>query len=346
MQVSILEQSVAVEGKPQHITIQDSINLAKKAEKLGYKRFWVSEHHNHPSIIGTAPEILMAAIATQTKTIRIGSAGIMLPHYSPFKVAEQFRVLEAIAPNRIDLGLGRAPGSDGRTALALNPNSRNDSEQFPGHVRDLMAWVSNEPLLEGHPFRHLVAQPTSDTSPEIWMLGTSNYGAQLAAYLGIPYCFAHFITDGSGIKEAIKIYKSEFRPNNKLKEPLVNVCLWALTAKTQEEAKYLFASRAAWKIGRNFGHLGPITDPDNALNIIHDNNWKEQYELMFSDAIVGEVDFTKNKIKELVKKNDIDEIAILSWCHSEASRVKSYELFAEAFSLNSSQHRQKNLSLN
>jgi luciferase family oxidoreductase group 1 len=270
----------------------------------------------------------------------------MLPHYSPFKVAEQFRVLEAIAPNRIDLGLGRAPGSDGRTALALNPNSRNDSEQFPSHVRDLMAWVSNEPLLEGHPFRHLVAQPTSDTSPEIWMLGTSNYGAQLAAYLGIPYCFAHFITDGSGIKEAIKTYKSEFRPNSTLKEPLVNVCLWALTAKTHEEAKYLFASRAAWKIGRNFGHLGPITDPDNALNIIHDNNWKEQYELMFSDAIVGEVDFTKNKIKELVKKNDIDEIAILSWCHSETSRVKSYQLFAEAFSLNSSQHRQKNLSLN
>ena len=134
MQVSILEQSVAVEGKPQHITIQDSINLAKKAEKLGYKRFWLSEHHNHPSIIGTAPEILMAAIATQTKTIRIGSAGIMLPHYSPFKVAEQFRVLEAIAPNRIDLGLGRAPGSDRRTALALTPNSRNESEQFPGHV--------------------------------------------------------------------------------------------------------------------------------------------------------------------------------------------------------------------
>ena len=346
MQVSVLEQSVAVEGKPQHMTIQDSINLAKKVEKLGYKRFWVSEHHNHPTIIGTAPEILMAAIATQTKTIRIGSAGIMLPHYAPFKIAEQFRVLEAIAPNRIDLGLGRAPGSDGRTALALNSNSRNDSEQFPGHVRDLMAWVSNETLLEGHPFRHLVAQPTSDTSPEIWMLGTSNYGAQLAAYLGIPYCFAHFITDGSGIKEAIEIYRSEFRPTTKLKKPLVNVCLWALTAKTQEEAKYLFASRAAWKIGRNFGHLGPITDPDNALNIIHDNSWEDEYELMFSNSIVGEVDFTKNKIKKLVKENNIDEIAILSWCHSETARVKSYELFADAFSLNSNKRLQKNLSLN
>ena len=278
-EVSILEQSVSVEGKPQSITIQDSINLAKTAEKLGYKRFWVSEHHNHPTIIGSAPEVLMAAIASQTKTIRIGSAGIMLPHYSPFKVAEQFRVLEALAPNRIDLGLGRAPGSDGRTALALNRNSRIDSEQFPGHVRDLMAWVSNEDLIEGHPFGNLVAQPTSETHPEIWMLGTSNYGAQLAAYLGIPYCFAHFITNGSGMKNAIEIYKSEFKPSKNFKKPLVNVCLWALTAKTDKEARYLFSSRAAWKIGRDFGQLGPITDPDNALNIIDNNNWKEEYNL-------------------------------------------------------------------
>jgi hypothetical protein len=127
---------------------------------------------------------------------------------------------------------------------------------------------------------------------------------------------------------------------------LVNICLWALTAKTHKEAKYLFASRAAWKIGRNFGHLGPITDPDNALNIIHDNNWEDEYELMFSNSIVGEVDFTKNKIKKLVKENNIDEIAILSWCHSEKARVKSYELFADAFSLVSSERFQKNLSLN
>jgi len=148
MKVSILEQSVSVEGKPQNITIQESINLAEKAERLGYKRFWVSEHHNHPTIVGSAPEVLMAAIATKTKKIRIGSAGVMLPHYAPFKVAEQFKVLEAIAPNRIDLGLGRAPGSDGRTALALNANSREDSEHFPSNVRDLIAWVSNEKLLE------------------------------------------------------------------------------------------------------------------------------------------------------------------------------------------------------
>ena len=341
MKVSVLEQSVSVEGKPQQTTIQDSIDLAKKAEKLGYYRFWVSEHHNHPTIIGTAPEILMAAIACNTSSIRIGSAGIMLPHYSSLKVAEQFRVLEAIAPNRIDLGLGRAPGSDGRTALALNPNSRNDSEHFPSNVRDLMSWVSNEKLMEGHPFRHLIAQPISNTAPEIWILGTSNYGAQLAAYLGIPYCFAHFITDGQGLKEALDIYRSEFRPSERFPKPIVNVCMWALTANTNDEAKYLFSSRAAWKIGRNYGQLGPITDPDNALNIINDNNWDEQFETMYQNSFVGDPKVTKNKIYKLVKENKIDEIAILTWCHSENSRVKSYELFANEFELTSKKEFQK-----
>ena len=343
MKVSILEQSVSVEGKPQSVTIKDSINLAKKAEKLGYKRFWVSEHHNHPTIIGTAPEILMAAIACNTSSIRIGSAGIMLPHYSPLKVAEQFRVLEAIAPNRIDLGLGRAPGSDGRTALALNPNSRSDSEHFPSHVRDLIAWVSNEKLIEGHPFRHLIAQPISDTIPEIWMLGTSNYGAQLAAYLGIPYCFAHFITDGQGLKEALDIYRSEFRPSKKFPKPLVNVCMWALTANTNEEAKYLFASRAAWKIGRNYGQLGSITDPDNALSIINDNGWTEQYQNMYQNSLVGDANITKDKISKLVEENNIDEIAILTWCHNENHRIKSYEIFANSFKLSLKKEPEKSV---
>ena len=135
MKLSILDQSVAIANKCQDQVINDTLNLSTIAEELGYSRFWISEHHNHPTIIGTAPEILMAAIAAKTNKIRIGSAGIMLPHYSPFKVAEQFRVLNSLAPNRIDLGLGRAPGSDGRTALALNSNNREFSENFPSHVR-------------------------------------------------------------------------------------------------------------------------------------------------------------------------------------------------------------------
>jgi alkanesulfonate monooxygenase SsuD/methylene tetrahydromethanopterin reductase-like flavin-dependent oxidoreductase (luciferase family) len=173
------------------------------------------------------------------------------------------------------------------------------------------------------------------------MLGTSNYGAQLAAYLGIPYCFAHFITDGQGLKEALDIYRSEFRPSKKFPKPIVNVCMWALTANTNDEARYLFSSRAAWKIGRNYGQLGPITDPDNALNIINENNWDEQFETMYQNSFVGDPKVTKNKIYKLVKENKIDEIAILTWCHNENSRVKSYELFANEFELSSKKELQK-----
>ena len=148
---SVLDQSVAIADVPHDRSIRDTIELARLCEKLGYNRFWVSEHHNHPTILGTAPEILMAAIAQTTQTIRIGSAGVMLPHYSPYKVAEQFRVLDAIAPGRIDLGLGRAPGSDGKTAMALNPNGHINTQNFPINVRDLIAWVSNVPLIDNHP---------------------------------------------------------------------------------------------------------------------------------------------------------------------------------------------------
>jgi luciferase family oxidoreductase group 1 len=151
MRLSVLDQSIAVAGRPHEQSIRNTVALARHCEALGYQRFWVSEHHNHPTIVGTAPEIIMAAIAATTDRIRIGSAGIMLPHYSAFKVAEVFRVLDALAPGRIDMGLGRAPGSDGRTAFALNPLANERPEHFPADVRDLMAWVHNEPLVDAIP---------------------------------------------------------------------------------------------------------------------------------------------------------------------------------------------------
>ena len=159
LKLSVLDQSIAAEGVSEAQSIRDTIALAKRCEDLGYARFWVSEHHNHPTIVGTAPEIMMAAIGQSTSRIRIGSAGVMLPHYAPFKVAEQFRVLDAIAPGRIDLGLGRAPGSDQKTAYAMNPNAGQAAEHFPENVRDLMAWVTDEPLIDRHPHTGLVAHP-------------------------------------------------------------------------------------------------------------------------------------------------------------------------------------------
>ena len=163
VQLSVLDQSIAVADRPQAEAIRESVSLAEYCEELGYHRYWVSEHHNHPAIVGTAPEILIAAIASKTNRIRVGSAGVMLPHYSPFKVAEQFRVLDALAPGRIDLGLGRAPGSDGLTAFALNPNAAERPHQFPNDVMDLDAWLHGEELQEGHTFSKLKAQPSGDT---------------------------------------------------------------------------------------------------------------------------------------------------------------------------------------
>ena len=212
LRLSILDQSAAASGCGQDATIRQTLALAQKAEAWGYDRFWVSEHHSHPSIVGSAPEVLMAAIAARTQRIRIGSAGVMLPHYSALKVAEQFRVLDALAPGRIDLGVGRAPGSDGRTAQLLNPD-RNASERFPQQVMEMKAWVSGHNLPPGHPGHNVFAYPLSETTPTVWMLGSSDYGAQLAAHLGLPYAFAWFITDGQGAEQALQMYRENFRSN-------------------------------------------------------------------------------------------------------------------------------------
>ena len=211
IRLSVLDQSTVVSGRMPDTSIRESLELARHCEALGYARYWVAEHHNSDSQAGTAPEILISAIAATTQRIRVGSAGVMLPHYSALKVAEQFRVLEAIAPGRIDLGLGRAPGSDGLTAFALNPNASTAADHFPAQVRDVIAWSSGQPLVEGHPFRSVRAQPQGPTVPEVWILGSSDYGAQVAAHFGLPYCFAAFITDGAGAAEALSLYRDDLQ---------------------------------------------------------------------------------------------------------------------------------------
>src|SRR6201993_522946 len=167
LRLSVLDQSTIVTGRSPDTSIRESLELARHCEAAGYHRYWLAEPHNSDSIAGTAPEVLISAIAATTRHIRVGSAGVMLPHYSSLKVAEQFRVLEAIAPGRIDLGLGRAPGSDGRTAFALNPNAASAAEHFPAMVRDVLDWLRGEKLVEGHPFRDVHAQPRGPSVPEV-----------------------------------------------------------------------------------------------------------------------------------------------------------------------------------
>lgn len=329
MKLSVLDQSTAAQGVPAADSISDTVEMAVLAEELGYHRFWVSEHHNHPVINGTAPEILMAAISQRTSRIRLGSAGVMLPHYAPLKVAEQFRVLEALAPGRIDLGLGRAPGGDGKTAYALNINAGEDAEQFPTNVRDLIAWVSGEPLMEEHPFKGIIAHPEVETSPEIWMLGTSHYGASVAAHFGIPYCFAHFITDGEGVSNTLKIYRENYQQSARYPEPIANVCVWALAADTTEEAEYLFSSRAYNKVRRAQGDLQPIIAPENIDWDACSEAERHHRDEMRKIAIIGDGKTVAEKLRSLAAEYDVDEMVVLTWTHSQEARRKSYTLLAE-----------------
>ncbi len=306
-------------------------SLRAIATRSGYHRYWVSEHHNTNNIVGTAPEILMAAIAATTQRIRVGSAGVMLPHYSSFKVAEQFRVLEAIAPGRIDLGVGRAPGSDGLTAYALNPH-QNNAEDFPQQVYELQAWVSGAPLDSRHPFHAVAAHPSGPTSPELWILGSSDYGAQLAAHFGLPYAFAWFFTDGRGGEQALELYRRNYRPSVRYPKPQATICVWALAADTEAEARRLATPREHSRILREVGIREALVTPEEAAAYPYTDAQRAAIERMRARGVRrhgrtggGAVDRARRTTS-----------GSTSWSSSPgptipAPRHRSYELLAAAF---------------
>jgi luciferase family oxidoreductase group 1 len=330
LRLSVLDQSVARVGRPQDEAIRNTVALAERCEALGYDRFWLSEHHSLPTIVGTAPEVLMAAIAARTTRIRIGSAGVMLPHYSPFKVAEQFRVLDALAPGRIDLGVGRAPGSDHRTAKLLNPDPRA-SEHFPRQVQELHAWVTGAEMPDGHAGHGIHAHPMAATAPTMWMLGSSGYGAQLAAHLGMPYAFAYFITDGEGCGEALELYRHMFRAGQ-VERPQTALCVWALAADTEDEAWRLFASRERTRVDRQTGRFGPLLPPEQAAR-----PWTEAEDAYRRElrrkAMVGTGEQVAQKLRALAEAMEVEELVVITWTWDPAAQRRSYELLAQAFGL-------------
>lgn len=330
LRLSVLDQSVGCAGRAQDESIRNTVALAEHCERLGYGRFWVSEHHALPTIVGTAPEVLMAAIAVRTTRIRIGSAGVMLPHYSAFKVAEQFRVLDALAPGRIDLGVGRAPGSDHRTARLLNPEPRA-ADHFPQQVRELQDWVGGRELPEGHAGHGIQALPRASTTPQLWMLGSSGYGAQLAGHFGLPYSFAHFITDGEGCEEALELYRHMFTPGV-VQQPQANVCVWALAADTEEEAWRLFATRERARVDRQVGRFGALLPPEQAVR-----PWSEAEEAfrarLRSQAFVGTGGQVVERLRALADALGIDEVVVITWTWDPHAQRRSYELLAQAAGL-------------
>ena len=330
MKLSVLDQSVACAGRDEGHALRDSLDLAQHCEALGYHRFWVSEHHGLPTIVGSAPEILMAAVAARTSRIRIGSAGVMLPHYSALKVAEQFRVLDALAPGRIDLGVGRAPGGDMRTAMALNPNAAHAAEQFPQQVMDLQAWTRGQRHqgIWAHPLPAAGATP-----PEIWILGSSNYGAQLAAHLGLPYAYAYFFVDGQGVEQALELYRTLYQPSARHPRPQPTICVWALAADSHAEAEHHALSRERWRLDRQRGRLGPLRPPDE----IAAEGFSEAEVPVLDDsrarAVVGSAQDVGAKLRRLAGQLQLDELVINTWTHDPAVRRHSYSLLAREFAL-------------
>ena len=333
MRLSVLDQSTASKGRTQDTAIRETLALAKHCDALGYHRYWVSEHHNSGNIVGTAPEVLMAALAATTPRIRVGSAGVMLPHYSSFKVAEQFRVLEAIAPGRIDLGVGRAPGSDQLTAHALNPNPQNVLDQFPQQVQELQHWVSGTPLPEDHPFKRVVAHPTGPSSPQMWILGSSDYGAQLAAYFGLPYAFAYFFSEGFGVEQALELYRKNYRPSANHPKPQATICVWALAADTEAEALHQFKTRERSSIDREYGIRLPLISPEEAAARTLSAAERVISDKLRRKAIVGSAEQVAAQLRVLAKRLDLDELVVVTWTYDPAPRRRSYELLAEAFAL-------------
>ena len=268
MRLSVLDQSTITTGRSPDTAIRESLKLARACERLGYYRYWVSEHHNNNAIAGSAPEVLLGALAAVTKVMRIGSAGILLPHYSPFKVAEQFRVLDALAPGRVDMGIGRGPGADRQTVYALNPAMMDNllsiagGDSFASDVEDLIAWSLGKPLPEDHAFAGVLAQPLGSTAPQPWILGSTPFTASLAAHMGLPYCFAHFFHDGEGCADALDAYRKNFKPSSHCTTPLVSLCVWAIAAPTTQKAEQLFLPYAHWRLDRDRAVNTPFPSAD------------------------------------------------------------------------------------
>ena len=328
--LSVVDQSPVRQGGTASDALRETIELAIATEKLGYARFWVAEHHNLPGFAGTTPEIMIGQIAARTQSIRVGSGGVMLSHYSALKVAETFRVLESLYPGRIDLGIGRAPGSDPRTASALAyPGGVRDISYFPEQVDDVIGYLADT-LDPAHPFAGVHAGPTPGTMPEIWLLGSGVDSALLAAERGVPFSYAYFfgvsVEHGPSIVDA---YRHRFRPSAYLSAPKVNVAVQVLCAETEDEAKRLASSRNLVRLRIITGRRGGVPPVEEALAYPHTPQ-ERAYLAQFTRANVdGNPQQVKEKLEAIAELYQTTDLSVVTICYDFAARVRSYELVAE-----------------
>jgi luciferase family oxidoreductase group 1 len=339
LKLSVLDQSPIRPGTTPATAIAETIDLARLADRLGYTRYWVAEHHSTVAYAGPAPEILIGKLAEETRGIRVGSGGVMLMHYSPFKIAEEFRMLETLYPGRIDLGIGRAPGADGKGILALHSSGQTqDIDRFPYNLDLLVRYLEDAGgspetgIPEGHALRGVHAMPTGQGFPEIWLLGSGVHSAVYAATLGRAFCHAYFINPENG-EEIAEIYRERFKPSLRLARPQLAVAVSALVADTQDEAHRLSLVRNLWVLRLLKGVHGPFPTLEEAESYPYTDDDKVRLRAIRARGPAGTVDEVKERLEKLAAAFGADELVIVTITHDHQARRHSYELLAKAFGL-------------
>ncbi len=335
MKLSIIDQSPVPAGFTPADALNNTVDLARFAERLGYGRYWIAEHHATSAFASPAPEVMLARVGGETSQIRIGSGGVMLPHYSPMKVAETFRVLHALYPGRIDLGVGRAPGGTPLDTFALSRNRTQSTtfDDFPQQLMELLAFLHGG-FRPDHPFSRIELSPAMPGAPEIWLLGSSPWSSAAAAQVGLPYAFAHFI-DPTHTRMAVEHYRNNFRASEAMPNPRVILALGAICADTNEEADYLAMSVRL--LGRRFrtGGRGPVPTAEEAiaeLGADRSDPWVGQ-KSEWPRSFVGSADDVSSKIIDMSSQLNVDEVMIVTVVHDHDARRRSYELLAKEFHL-------------
>lgn len=319
--LSVLDLAPVSSGRTSAEALQESVQLAQRTEQLGYQRFWVAEHHAMPGIASSAPAVLLAALAARTERIRVGSGGVMLPNHPPLTVAEQFGTLAGLYPGRIDLGIGRAPGTDPRTAQLLR---RGDVDDVPGEIQLVRAFF------EG-PVEGITAVPAAGNAPEVWLLGSSGYSAQLAGLLGLPFAFAHHFSSEHTLP-ALELYRSTFRPGV-LAQPHAMICAAVLVSDSYERARELSLPGALSFVKLRQGRPGVLPSPEEAAAHPWTPSERAFAEQRLGNAVLGSPAEVQQQLKELLAQTEVDELMVVTSAHDLADRLRSYELLATEVSV-------------
>ena len=328
-QLSVLDLSPVSSGSTPADALHASIDLARHVEQLGYVRHWVAEHHNMPGIASSSPAVLIAHLAAATSTIRVGSGGVMLPNHPPLVVAEQFGMLEALHPGRIDLGLGRAPGTDRLTAAALR-RGRESDENFPEQLAELVGYFDGS-YREQHPFGTIHATPARGYRPDIWLLGSSDFSAHLAGQLGLPFAFAHHFAGGNTMP-AIETYRSAFRPGV-LERPYLSLGVNVVCAPTDDEARWLAGSGSLAILRLRQGRPDVYPSPEEAAEYPYSPMELETVRSWTANHLIGSPETVRAGIEALAARTGVDELMITTNVHAPADRLRSYSLVADVMQL-------------